>query len=136
MPKIYISKRDRIIVAAILILVILIPTGTYVLSLRFKTQSQAQEYNVPVTSPKTEATTSSKLQEALDRLNQSQGQTSGVQTTTETGTDGSSLDSQLLLGPTLGFSLILQGRPLDNQSTQAFVGIAAGTPTTNPTYLL
>lgn len=133
--------RDRIIFAAIIIITLLIPAGAYVLSLRAKTQSQAQEYSGPVTSEKSEASTSSRLKDALDRLNQSggkTGQTSGVQTTTETGTDGSgsSPDSQLVLGPTLGFSVLLQGRPLDNQSTQAFLGIAAGQPTTKPTYLL
>lgn len=147
MPKFNLSLRDRIIIAAIIILTILIPSGTYVLSLRFKTESQAQQYNTPVTSPKTEAaTTSSRLKEALDRLNQTQnqtggssGQTSGAQTTTETGTDNNTVsvsEAQLVLGPTLGFSLILQGRSLDNQSTTAFLGIAAGQPTTKPTYLL
>lgn len=128
--------RDRIIIAGIIIISLLIPTGAYVLSLRMKTQSSAQEYKTPVTSPKAEATTSSQLQEALNRLNQP-STSDGTQTTTDNGTDGSGLtDSQLILGPTLGFSLILQGRPLDNQSTRAFLGIAAGTPTNRPTYLL
>lgn len=140
MPKFHITTRDRIIIAVVVILTLLIPTGAYVLSLRYKTQSNAQEYKFPVTSPKAEATTSSKLQDALDRLNQSSsksstGATAGTQTTTETGTD-STTDSQLILGPSLGFSVILQGRPLDNQTTKAFLGIAAGTPTTRPTYLL
>lgn len=138
LPKIQITIRDRIIIAAILILVILIPTGAYVLSLRFKTQSQAQEYNGPVTSPK--PSTSSKLEEALDRLSKvdedDEGSgTSSNQTTTENGLDEDS-DSQLILGPTLGFSVVIQGRPLDNQTTKAFLGIAAGQPTTRPTYLL
>jgi len=144
MPKFKISTRDRIIVAGILILTLLIPTGAYVLSLRYKTQSEAQEYKYPVTSPKTEATPSSRLQAALDRLSKSGESTgegsksAGIQTTTETGLDEEDAlsDSQLILGPTLGFSVILQGRPLDNQSTKAFLGIAAGTPTTRPTYLL
>jgi hypothetical protein len=145
MPKIRLSTRDKIIIVAILIVTLLIPTGAYVLSLRFKTQSQAQEYKAPVTSPKTEATTSSRLKDALDRLNQSQGGTtsseggsSGTQTTTETGVDEESTtsDAQLVLGPTLGFSVVIQGRPLDSQSTKAFLGIASGQPTSRPTYLL
>lgn len=147
MPKFNLSLRDRIIIAVIILLTILIPTGSYVLSLRYKTESQAQEYKAPVTNPKTEATNSSRLQDALDRLNQSQNQTqnqtagegSPVQTRVETGVDDSTSgvsNTQLVFGPTLGFSLILQGRPLDNQSTQAFLGIAAGLPTTRPTYLL
>lgn len=148
MPKFNLSLRDRLIIAAIITITILIPTGAYVMSLRFKTQSQAQEYNGPVTQSKTEATTSSKLKDALDRLNQTQNQTSGsngsgvasgAQTTTQTGTDDNTAsvsDAQLVLGPVLGFSLILQGRPLDNQSTRAFLGIAAGQPTTKPAYLL
>lgn len=144
MPKFNLSVRDRIIIVAIILLTILIPTGSYVLSLRFKTQSEAQEYKTPVTSKK-EASTSSKLKDALDRLNKTQngtsestGDTAGTQTTTENGLDDSSSlsDTQLVLGPTLGFSLILQGRPLDSQSTQAFLGIAAGQPTIRPTYLL
>lgn len=141
LPKFKISIRDRFIIGGIVLLILLIPAGAYVLSLRYKTQSQAQEYNFPVTSPKTEATTSSRLKDALDRLNQqnstgSTGSTAGTQTTTETGLDGSGSDSQLILGPTLGFSVILQGRPLDNQATKAFLGIAAGTAVTRPTYLL
>lgn len=148
MPKFRLYLRDKIIIAGILAMALLIPTGTYVLSLRYKTQSQAQEYKVPVTSPKTEATSSSRLQEALDRLNQqdkksgsSLGETAG-QTTTETGTetaadeDTGSSDTTLILGPTLGFSVVIQGRPLDNQTTRAFLGIAAGQVTTRPTYLL
>lgn len=144
MPKFNLSLRDRLIIVAIIIITILIPTGAYVMSLRFKTQSQAQEYNGPVTQSKTEATTSSKLKEALDRLNQTQNQTSvgsgitsGAQT--QTGTDDNTVsvsNAQLVLGPILGFSLLLQGRPLDNQSTKAFLGIAPGQPTTKPTYLL
>jgi len=143
MPKFKITTRDRIVVAGILILTLLIPTGAYVLSLRYKTQSSAQEYNFPVTSPKSEATASSRLQDALDRLSKSgedsdpDSKSQGIQTTTDTGLDeGALTDSQLILGPTLGFSVILQGRPLDNQSTKAFLGIAAGNPTTRPTYLL
>lgn len=145
LPKIYINPRDRIIIAAIVLITLMIPTGAYVLSLRYKTQSSAQEYKFPVTSPKTEATSSSRLKDALDRLAQqekkslgssSEGETSGIQTTTDDGTDSTNSESQLILGPTLGFSVVMQGRPLDNQSTKAFLGIAAGTPTTRPTYLL
>lgn len=142
MPKFHLNLRDKIIIIGIIALTLLIPAGSYVLSLRFKTQSEASDYNFPVTSPKTEATTSSKLKDALDRLNQSQsgsttgaGAVSGQQTTTETGTSNPGTSS-LVLGPTLGFSLILQARPLDNQSTKAFLGIAEGQPTTKPTYLL
>lgn len=146
MPRFNLSLRDKIIIGAIILITALIPTGAYVMSLRFKTQSKAQEYKTPVTQPKTEATTSSRLKEALDRLNQTQsetgsatGDTAGSQTTTVTGTDDNTVrvsDAQLVLGPTLGFSLILQGRPLDNQATKAFLGIAAGQPTNRPTYLL
>lgn len=135
MPRFQITKRDRIIIAGILILTLLIPTGTYVMSLRYKTQSSAQEYNFPVTSSKPEATSSSRLKEALDRLNNSSGESAGTQTTTETGGDGLT-DSQLILGPSLSFSVIIQGRPLDNQSTKAFLGIAIGNPTNRPNYLL
>jgi hypothetical protein len=135
MPKLQITKRDRIIIAGILILTLLIPTGAYVLSLRMKTQSSAREYNFPVTSPKAEATASSKLLEALDRLNKPTDSSDNRQTTTENGLDEDS-DSQLILGPTLGFSILIQGRPLDNQATRVFLGIAAGQPTTRPTYLL
>lgn len=141
MPKFHITMRDRIIIGVVILLTLLIPTGAYVLSLRYKTQSSASEYKAPVTSAKPEATTSSRLQEALDRLN-NEGKTTtptsnvGTQTTTETGLDNTSSDTQLILGPSLGFSVVLQGRPLDNQTTRAFLGIAAGTPTTRPNYLL
>jgi hypothetical protein len=145
MPKFRLSTRDKIIIVAILVITLLIPTGAYVLSLRFKTQSQAQEYKFPVTSPKSEATTSSRLKDALDRLNQTQdgsptsNNSAGTQTRTETGLDEDDSDvsdTQLILGPTLGFSVVLQGRPLDNQTTQAFLGIASGQPTSRPSYLL
>lgn len=138
MPKIHISVRDRIIITSIVMLVLLIPTGAYVLSLRMKTQSSASQYNFPVTSKKPEATSSSRLQDALDRLNRTSNSSSGSssirQTTTDRGDEVAG--SQLILGPTLGFSVIIQGRPLDNQGTKAFLGIAAGNPTTRPTYLL
>lgn len=138
-PTFKITLRDKIIIIGIIVLTILIPSGAYVMSLRFKAQSQATEYNFPVTSPKAEATSSSRLKEALDRLNQNEKSGSSLgstQTTTETGLDDEDPDSQLILGPTLGFSIVIQGRPLDNQSTKAFLGIAAGNPTNKPTYLL
>lgn len=136
MPQLNISKRDRIIVAGILVITLLIPTGAYVLSLRSKSQSSASEYKTPVTSAKPAPTTSSRLQDALDRLAASEKNSSTTQSVTDTGTDGSDSDSQLILGPTLGFSIVIDGRPLDNQTTKAFLGIAAGGPMNRPTYLL
>lgn len=39
-------------------------------------------------------------------------------------------------GPTLAFKIALEGRPKANQSTRLFVGIAEGTLTTNPKFVL
>lgn len=48
----------------------------------------------------------------------------------------SSQEAQLTFGPTLAFQLNLEGREESNQAGQIFLGLAAGAPQTNPTYLL
>src|SRR3990167_7201962 len=129
-----ISFKEKIILGGIIALVFLIPTGAYVLSLRAKTQSEASTYTTPVTSPKPikESTESSRLKQALDKLDSRGKAGSEPINVTPTDSDGATL----ILGPTLGFKLVLEARPASDQSSQVFVGIAEGTSQNKPKYLL
>lgn len=43
---------------------------------------------------------------------------------------------EVSFGPTLDFAISIEGRPSENQSAKVFLGLADGTETTNPKYLL
>lgn len=106
-----------------------IPVGTYLVSQYQTTQSHAQEQKStkktvkvtpkPTISPARELLDSSK--KALD---------------SSPATSPSSSEVTTSFGPTLSLKVTLEGRPESNQATKLFIGIADGTLTTNPKFLL
>lgn len=114
-----------------LVLVAIIPTASFVLSENFRSSSSASSgaYTKTVTSspsgnPKT-------LKPNLTGLTASNSAQTGANTE-----PSPTPSPELVFGPTLTFNVKLDGRPPTNQATKMFVGIAAGSPTNNPSYLL
>lgn len=126
------SKAEKILLFLIIFLVIAIPIVSYVISIRFKADTEGSTQGessravsfspgpveVPPTSPLTEL------------KNNLEAQSSPKPNTSTTP------NVQVNLGPTLSFKANLEGRPSDNQAGKVFVGIASGQPTGAPQYLL
>lgn len=50
--------------------------------------------------------------------------------------DVAGTSTEVFFGPSMSFKINLEGRPQNNQSSKVFVGIAVGTPSNNPQFLL
>ncbi|MBI2021379.1 hypothetical protein HYS93_00665 [Candidatus Daviesbacteria bacterium] len=121
--------KEKIILIVIAVLIILIPSGSFILSKRINQKNAAKTTSIfPQTSPKEVPKTN-----PIDELKKSLLKESG-------GSDGSSSlassSAEISFGPTLKFKINLEGRPKNKQATKLFVGIAQGQPITNPQYLL
>lgn len=131
--------KEKYILIAIAILLVLIPTGSYALSLRSKSTSSASEVKTEGL-PLTQATDSAKL-DSLSILKQTlQDNTSArpPDSPKTTSVLPNSTDSaQLILGPTLAGQMSIEGRPAGKMSSsKMFLGIAQGEAAINPRYLL
>lgn len=117
------STAQKIAFAVIIILIIAIPSGSFLLAqrLNFKTKAAFTPIPTPVTRAK------EVPKDGIDTLKDS--------TTAKPG-GSSEPQIQISYGPTLKFTLNIEGRPKTNQSAKAFLGIAAGNPQNAPTYLL
>lgn len=134
------SKRDKIIIVVFIALILLIPSGSFLISQRLKTTNPpGVDYDRAVTkqSPKEvpKKLPSSKTTAATDKKDNAAEQ--------ENGTSGeinrlleSSNSAELSFGPTLNFKIQIEGRPAGNQTGKIFFGLAAGKPQLNPKYIL
>ena len=116
--------KEKVFLGVILVLIIGIPSGSFLLSQRFKAQDKP-DIN-PNATPVTQAkevpkTLSKKTTEA-----------------TKSASASSDSGSIALVGPSLAFKLNIEGRPKDKMASKVFVGIAQGSPdlSTQPEYLL
>lgn len=127
-----ISTKEKIILVSIAILLLLIPAGTYALSLRFKTVSSASSAAGKTGGGQKEVPNTSSLDDLKTQL----AQKTGVDTSTQSPTPEPT--PEVFFGPTLKFKIILEGRPTTRQATKLFVGIASGKPATGatPQYIL
>lgn len=121
----YLSRGEKITLALIVIMIVLIPSGSFLLAQRFNVANSNKKNVISlddlaqITNPQEVPDTSPLTPDA---------------TTSPSPTPTS--DSELSFGPVLKFGLKIEGRPTADQSTKAFLGIASGEPTTNPKYLL
>jgi hypothetical protein len=125
------SGKHRIILGIIAALVIFIPTTSYVISQSISKDPQTSEIpDFPVTSSKEvpNDTPLSKLQKQLDDAKSAGNPLDEEDTSAESAT--------LLIGPSVSFKVVLEGRPAENQSAKVFLGVAAGQPAANPKYVL
>lgn len=128
------SVLQKVTLGVIMFLIVMIPAGSYLVSQYTDFSSEAKneslKMKVPVTNP-VEVPKKTRLDELKELLSQNASQSAS-----ETVAPASE-SASLILGPTLSFKAVLEGRPINQMATKMFLGIAAGsTVTTNPKYLL
>lgn len=125
------STNFKIALGIYIFLILSIPAGAYLVSQQqiFKTSASQPP---PATRNIEESTPSSSLS-ALEEIKQF----SQTALPTSTPIPASTSETTVSFGPTLNFKLVLEGRPVNNQSARVFVGIAEGSVTSSsPQYLL
>ncbi len=124
-----VPRSVKIIFIVYGLLILLIPTGTFLLAKRFQAKQDANtniSYNRAVT--KTPKPTPSEVPKT-NPLQSLALETSPLQQATDSGI-------AQISGPSLSFRITLEGRPPNKQAAKVFIGLASGEPTTNPKYLL
>lgn len=131
MPKLPLRLTlPQIIIIVTTILSAIIPITAFVLSRNFRSNSAAaSRIDVPG-GPVTKDKTASSEASLGDLLQAAQDGTALTPSPTPTTEDA------VLVGPTLDFKVVLEGRPLANQATKMFVGIANLPISDKPDYLL
>lgn len=124
----------KIIIIAFIVLVIAIPIGSYAISWRIRASQtgQSQGYNQAVTAESSSSATKKKVSRSKSDLDKASNKSGSADTEKE----GVESSAKVSFGPTLDFSILIEGRPKDNYTTKLFVGIAEGKPTAIPKYLL
>lgn len=116
------GTREKIILGIIVLLIVLIPTSSYVIAYRFRSQTKAKA-DAPLTViPAKEVPKTSPLQDLKKKLGANDA--------------SSPAQPEVFFGPTLSFKLNIEGRPAGKNQAKIFLGISQGDPTNNPEYLL
>ncbi len=125
------KSNPKILIIIFVAFLVAIPSLAFLIKYRVSSQGSAFEptaYDRTITQ---NATGSSQLSNLpLDELLELENQ--GEATTSSEATPEPSVS----FGPTLGFKVNIQGRPVNNQGGTIFIGIATGAPSSNPEYLL
>lgn len=127
------TRKQKIILGVIVVLTVLIPTGSFVISQSFNKKPEKPfdiSSNFPATSPMEVPKDDpfSRLRGEIDDVTASPNPINVQASSSESAT--------LLLSPSLSFKINLEGRPVSNQAARVFLGIASGSATNNPKYLL
>jgi hypothetical protein len=121
------TLKQKIALAIFVFLILSLPVGAYLMSQRQNIKASASVPPSDRTITNVEPSPSISPAEGLK-----QATTPKTNTTTTEATPAAAVS----FGPTLTLKLSLEGRPSSNQAAKIFVGIAAGSPRVNPTYLL
>lgn len=135
------SAKEKIILAVIGLMIVLIPTTSFFVS-RFRTQGNAgakapppKFSPLPITSPRGIPKTKS-----LDETAAVDDASKVTPASNDLDSSGMSLSNELpdpISGPTLSFQVNYEARPKNDQSGKVFVGFAEGKlPIINPKFLL
>ena len=131
--KMFLTFTQKLLLGIYVFILLSIPVGTYLVSQYQTIQSHAQEQkttkSIAKVTPKPTASPAKQL------LNSSQASSYSDQTTSPTPSP-SSPTIATSYGPTLSLKTTLEGRPQGHQATKLFVGVAEGTLTANPKFLL
>ncbi len=113
----------KIIILLFVIVLVSIPTVALLLKQRIDAQRQInQPYNGTVTQ-------GHEVPKVSPILDNGSASSSANMASNQGG-------AQISYGPSLDFTISMQGRPANNQGGKVFVGISSGEPTTNPQYIL
>ena len=124
------SKKEKIVLAAIMLLLILIPSGSVLIAQRSKISDNSPAGKAPagpVTSARPDNSTPSKLESDINNTGEDDSDD-------DYGTSDSSVKTYF--GPTLSFKINIEGRPATDQSGKIFVGLTAGDNPASPQFLL
>lgn len=128
--------KQRLLLGLYVFLILSIPVGAYLASKQQNISSQASDSTQaePGTNPAPKAATASaKLQLLTDSLEKSKDL---APSPTPIPSDTSSPTIASSFGPTLSFSVKLEGRPEGQEDGKLFVGIIEGSLSTNPKFIL
>ncbi len=130
-----IFDQPKILIVIFVSFIIAIPSLTYLIKQRTSFQSSASSpYNRTITQDANttleEVPKTLPLDELLGLDKQSESSSSGESS------ESAGLNAQVNFGPILNFKIQIQGRSKDNQGASVFVGIAAGSVSSQPQYLL
>lgn len=126
--------KQRLLLGIYIFIVLSIPVGAYLVA-EYQTTikssaSEQKKTKLPLqVPPKTTTSPAKELLDTTDLLASPEPSTSDTPTS-------SSPTIATAFGPTLSFKATLEGRPAENQAGKVFVGIAEGTLTTNPKFIL
>ncbi len=122
------TAKQRIILIVFVVLVLLIPVGSYFLYERSRADDETIEQS-PVT--KVAPTPSKSPKDQIKEL------TDDMEDSSDSDTKQASSSSTISFGPTLNLNLILEGRPTGGQTGKVFVGISEGATANGlPKYVL
>lgn len=135
------TLKQRLLLGVYVFILLSIPIGAYLASQYQTIKSGASETKTVKTLPKvTPKPTTSPAKELLNSSQTAPGTTGLPPTLTESPAEPSpsttSPELATSYGPTLAFRAALEGRPTNNQAARVFVGIAEGTLTSNPKFVL
>ena len=133
------SLKMRLLLGLYIFLILSIPVGAYLVSESQTIKSKASEgKTITKVAPKS-ATSSASARQILNDSESDLADLASILDTSPTPTpspDSSSPTIATSFGPTLSLKATLEGRPASNQATKLFVGIAEGSLTSNPKFLL
>lgn len=130
------DTKQRIIVIVFVVTIIVIPLFSMVVSQRTtisKANSDPRAFDLGTVTEEPKEVP----KDALSQLQREAAMQATSSSSTALPPSEPEQTTAVSFGPTLSFRISIEGRPVNNQSSkQFFVGIAAGEPTDNPTYLL
>ncbi|MBI2329884.1 hypothetical protein HYU94_00645, partial [Candidatus Daviesbacteria bacterium] len=132
--------KQRLLLGIYVFILLSIPVGAYLSAQYTNTQSQASEQKsskpIAKVTPKPIAKPSSPTAKELLNVTSTAGSSSEASSSASPEPSSSSPTIATSFGPTLSFKVALEGRPAANQTGKVFVGIAEGTPASNPKFVL
>lgn len=124
------TLKMRLLAGLYVLLILSIPVGAYLVSQQQTIKSRASEASPSASLKSSPKPTISPAKELLSALESSDFLPSPAPEANTSPTIATSF------GPTMSLKVSLEGRPADNQATKLFVGIAEGSLSTNPKFLL
>lgn len=124
------TLKMRLLLGLYVFLILCIPVGAYLVSQQQTIKSRASEASPSASLKTIPKPTTSPAKELLSALESSDFLPSPAPEANTSPTIATSF------GPTLSLKVSLEARPADNQATKLFVGIAEGSLSSNPKFLL
>lgn len=128
------TLRQRILLGIYVFVVLSIPIGAYLVSQSQTIKSGAQNQTTKPIAKVTPKPTISPAKELLNAAQTAAGIAEVVVSPSPSATTSPEIATSY--GPTLSFKAALEGRPMSNQAARMFVGIAEGSLTSNPKFVL